>query len=144
MRRLILPACTVALLALLVSTASGKKQDAAKEAGAPAFTTVTEAAFSLRSTKTEDASSFLIGNFAGDQSSGKLVFDGEGSVRRVQQDLSYTSGSYCLVQSEDGAAILWMELDGGEQLYSFSVASPEGGFVLRDASGETETFMPVM
>ena len=142
MRRLFLSICAIALLALLISTASGKKKDVPRAPDAPAFTSVTEASFSLRRTGAEDATSFLVGNFNGEQS-GKLVFDGAGSVRRVRKDLSYVPGTYSLMQSEDGAAILWMELDGGAQLYTFSVASPEGGFILRDANGGEETFLPI-
>ena len=72
-----------------------------------------------------------------------MVFDGAGAVRRVRKDLSYIPGSYSLMQSEDGAVILWMELDAGEQLYIFSIASSEGGFILRDANGIEETFVPI-
>ena len=142
MRRLVLPICAIALLALLISTASGRKKDTAQDPDAPAFTSVTEAAFSLRRTGALDVTSFLVGNFNGERS-GKMAFDGAGAVRQVRKDLSYIPGSYSLVQSEDGAAILWMELDGGEQLYTFSIASPEGGFILRDANGSEETFMPI-
>ena len=142
MRRLFLPICVIALLALLLSAVGGKKKDAPQGADTPAFTSVTEAAFSLRRTGSEDATSFLVGNFYGEQS-GKMFFDGAGSVRRIRTDLSYIPGTYSLMQSEDGAAILRMELDAGEQLYTFSVASPEGGFVLRDAGGAEETFLPM-
>lgn len=142
MRRLILPICAIALLALLLSTAGRKNKDAVQSPDAPAFTSVTEAAFSLRRIGAADATSFLVGSFNGEQS-GKMVFDGAGSVRRVRKDLSYIPGTYSLMQSEDGAAILRMELDAGEQLYTFSVASPEGGFILRDANGAEETFLPL-
>ena len=142
MRRLILPICVIALLALLISTASGKKKDAAQSPDAPAFTSVTEAAFSLRRTGAVDVTSFLVGKFSGERS-GKMDFDGAGSVRQVRKDLSYIPGTYSLMQSEDGAAILRMELDAGELLYAFSIASPEGGFLLRDENGNEETFLPI-
>ena len=144
MRRLVLLICIIGLLALVLSAVGGKKTDAVQTPGAPAFTTVTEAAFSLRRSGAEDATSFLVGSFVGDQSSGKLVFDGAGSVRRIRNDLSYIPGSYTLMQSADGAAVLWMELDNDEALYSFSIASPAGGFTIRNADGETETYLPVM
>ena len=143
MRRLLYPVCVVALLAIILSVAGEKKQSAASDPGAPAFTTVTEAAFSLRRSGAEDATSFLVGSFAAGRSDGKLAFDGAGQVRFVRKDLSYVPGSYSLMQSSDGAAVLLMELDGDEQLYSFSLASPEGGFVLRNANGGEETYLPV-
>ena len=142
MRRLILPICVVALLALLLSVAGGKNKDASPAPDAPAYTTVTEAAFALRRAGAEDATSFLVGNFNGERS-GKMVFDGAGAVRRIRTDLSSISGTYSLMQSADGAAILRLELDRGEQLYTFSIASPEGGFILRDANGTEETFLPI-
>ena len=143
MRRLILPICVIALLAVILSAVNGKKPDAKQETDAPAYSSVTEAAFSLRKSGAEDATSFLVGNYMGERS-GKMIFDGAGQVRQVRKDLSYIPGSYSLMQSADGAAILRMELDRGERLYSFSLASPEGGFTLRDADGVEETFMPTL
>lgn len=143
MRRLILPVCIIALLALVLSAVDGKKENTATAPGAPAYSSVTEAAFSLRKSGAEDATSFLVGSYMGERS-GKLIFDGAGQVRQVRKDLSYIPGSYSLMQSADGAAVLRMELDRGEQLYSFSLASSEGGFKLRDAKGGEETFMPTL
>ena len=141
MRRWILAICVIALLALVLSAVGGKGRDAEQEPDAPAFQTVTEAAFSLRKSGAEDATSFLVGNYMGERS-GKMVFDGAGQVRQIRKDLSYIPGSYSLMQSADGAVILRMELDRGERLYSFSLASPEGGFLLRDENGREETFLP--
>lgn len=143
MRRLILPLCVIALLALVLSAVQGKSRDTVQAVDAPAFQTVTEAAFSLRKSGAEDATSFLVGNYMGERS-GKMIFDGAGQVRQVRKDLSYIPGSYSLMQSADGAAILRMELDRGERLYSFSLASPDGGFTLRDAEGVEETFWPTL
>ena len=143
MRRLILPLCVIALLALVLSAVQGNSREAVQAADAPAYQTVTEAAFSLRVSGAEDATSFLVGNYMGERS-GKMIFDGAGQVRQVRKDLSYIPGSYSLMQSADGAAILRMELDRGERLYSFSLVSPEGGFTLRDAQGVEETFMPTL
>ena len=141
MRRWILTICVIALLAIVLSAVGGKERDAEQETDAPAFQTVTEAAFSLRKSGAEDATSFLVGNYMGERS-GKMVFDGAGQVRQIRKDLSYVPGSYSLMQSADGAVILRMELDRGERLYSFSLASPEGGFLLRDENGREETFLP--
>ena len=141
MKRLLLPICIVALLALLISAINGKgKQPAAEEA--PRFSTVSEAAFSMRSSGSEDATSFLIGTFAGEHGE-KLAFNGTGEVKRVLQNLSSTSGTYSLLQSADGAALLNLSVGGAEKIYAFSIASPEGGFIIRDADGKTETFLPV-
>ncbi len=141
MKRLLLPICIVALLALLISAVAGKGKQAAAE-DAPRFTTVSEAAFSMRSSGAEDATSFLVGTFAGEHGE-KLVFNGRGDVKRVLQNLSSTAGTYSLMQSADGAALLNLSIGGAEKMYAFSIASPDGGFVIRDADGKTETFLPV-
>ena len=82
MKRLLLPICIVALLALLISAFSGKDKPAEAAEETPRFSTVSEAAFSMRSTGSEDATSFLIGSFAGEHGE-KLVFNGKGEVKRV-------------------------------------------------------------
>ena len=96
----------------------------------------------MRSSGSEDATSFLIGTFAGEHGE-KLAFNGTGEVKRVLQNLSSTSGTYSLLQSADGAALLNLSVGGAEKIYAFSIASPEGGFIIRDADGKTETFLPV-
>ena len=140
MKRLLLPICIVALLALLISAVAGKGKQAATDE--PRFSTVSEAAFSMRSSGSEDATSFLVGSFAGEHGE-KLVFNGRGEVKRVLQNLSSTSGTYSLLQSADGAALLDLSIGGAEKIYSFQIASPEGGFIIRDADGKQETFTPV-
>ncbi len=140
MKRLLLPICIVALLALLISAIGGKgKQRVTDE---PRFSTVSEAAFSMRSSGSEDATSFLVGSFAGEHGE-KLVFNGTGEVKRVLQNLSSTRGTYSLLQSADGASLLNLSIGGAEKVYAFNIASPEGGFIIRDADGKTETFTPI-
>ncbi len=142
MKRLLLPICIVALLALVISAFGGKGKPAEKATDAPRFSTVSEAAFSMRSSGSEDATSFLIGTFAGEHGE-KLVFNGAGDVKRVMQNLSSVAGTYSLLQSADGATILNLSIGGAEKIYAFTIASPDGGFTIRDADGNTETFTPV-
>ena len=142
MKRLLLPICIVALLALLISAFSGKDKPAEAAEETPRFSTVSEAAFSMRSTGSEDATSFLIGSFAGEHGE-KLVFNGKGEVKRVLQNLSSTTGTYSLLQSSDGASILNLSIGGAEKIYAFTIASPDGGFTIRDTDGNSETFAPV-
>ena len=140
MKRILLPVFVIALAVLLISAISGKGKPAED---APRIVTVSEAAFSMRSTGAEDATSFLVGSFAGEHGE-KLMFSGAGEVKRVLQNLSSVTGSYSLLQSADGAVILSLDIAGAEKLYAFSLASPEGQFTIRDADGNTETFTPVL
>ena len=48
-----------------------------------------------------------------------------------------------LLQSSDGAALLELSIGNAEKIYSFTVASPEGGFIIRDTDGNEETFVPL-
>ena len=60
------------------------------------------------------------------------------------QNLSSVTGDYSLLQSTDGAVILDLNIGGSAKLYAFAIASPEGGFIITDQDGNTETFLPVM
>ena len=145
MRKLLLPICIVALLILLLSGVIGKGKDREKPAPVettPAFTTVSEAAFSMRSTGSEEATSFLVGSFAGEHGE-ELVFDGAGEVKRVTQSLSVAKGTYQLLQSSAGASLLTLSIGGAEKTYTFEIASQDGGFTIRDEDGNAETFLPV-
>ena len=141
MRKLLLPICIVLLAALLLPVIAGKAKSAGSAAEAPQITTVSQAAFSMRSSGAEDATSRLVGCYTGEHGE-KLNFDGDGEVRRIGQNLSAVEGSYTLLQSSDGASILDMDL-GGQKLYSFAFTSQEGAFTLTDTEGGTETFTPV-
>lgn len=140
MKRLLLPICIVALAIVLITAAGGKGKTAA--ADEPRFSTVSEAAFSMRSSGSEDATSFLVGGFTGEKGE-KLVFNGGGEVKRVLQNLSSATGTYSLLQSTDGASLLTLNIAGAEKVYAFVIASPDGGFTIRDADGNAETFTPV-
>jgi hypothetical protein len=110
MKKLLLPICIIALALLLFSALKDKTATPGEDA--PRVTSVSEAAFSMRSSGSEDATSRLVGSYKGEDGE-KLVFNGSGELRRVSQNLSMVTGSYQLLQSSDGAAILDMELDGG-------------------------------
>ena len=139
MKRLLLPICIIALAALLLS-ALGDRNKGGEEA--PRFTTVSEAAFSMRLSGAEDATSYLVGSYAGEQGE-KLCFSGDGEVRRVLQNLSAVEGGYSLLQSADGASILRLNYSDDAQIYAFRIVSPEGQFTLTDQQGKTETYTPV-
>ncbi len=139
MKRLLLPICIVALVAILLSAVGGKEKAAKTE---PRFSTVSEAAFSMRSSGAEDATSFLVGSFTGEHGE-KLVFSGTGEVKRVMQNLSSVTGTYSLLQSTDGASILSLDIAGASKIYAFMLSSPDGAFTIRDADGNGETFTPV-
>lgn len=141
MKKLLLPIIIIAFAAILITAVGGKGKRAAA-AEAPRFSTVSEAAFSMRSSGSEDATSFLVGSFAGEHGE-KLVFNGSGEVKRVLQNLSATTGSYSLMQSADGAALLELNIGNAEKIYAFTVAAPDGGFIIRDADGNSETFTPL-
>ena len=140
MKKLLLPICIIALALLLFSAVKGKTAKPGQDA--PSVTSVSEAAFSMRSSGSSDATSRLVGSYKGEDGE-KLVFNGTGEVKRVAQNLSSVTGRYTLLQSADGAAILDLELNGGNALYSFVISSPEGNFTLTDGDGAAKTFTPV-
>ena len=140
MRRWLLLICIVALAAVLLSAVGGNKQ--APAADEPRFTTVSEAAFSMRASGATDATSRLVGSYAGEHGE-KLLFSGAGEVKRVMQNLSSVTGTYSLLQSADGAAILDLNIGNGQKLYSFCFSSPEGVFTITDEDGAAQTFTPV-
>ena len=140
MKKILLPVLIIALVALLLSSVSGKTGKAGDPA--PQVTSVSEAAFSMRATGATDVSTRLVGNFVGENGL-KLCFSGSGEVKRVAQNLNSTMGRYALLQSQSGAAILELEMDGGKTLYSFALASPDGDFTLTDGNGAARTFSPV-
>lgn len=139
MKKLLLPFCIIVVIAVLFSV-GGRKQGG--DSAVPQFSDVSEAAFSMRSSGSEDATSFLVGSFTGEHGQ-KMSFSGDGEAKKIAQNLSSESGTYSLLQSTDGAAILRMDIAGASNLYSFRIASPEGGFVLTDSRGAEETFIPV-
>ena len=61
MKKLLLPICIIALAALLLSAVNGKSPKSGD--AAPKVTSVSEAAFSMRSSGSTDISSRLVGNF---------------------------------------------------------------------------------
>ena len=145
MRKVLLSICIIALAVLVLTAVTGKSKapaPAAPAGDAPRFSSVSEAAFSMRSTGSQDATTRLVGSFT-DSHGEKYNFSGYGEVKRIAQNLSSVEGNYTLLQSADGAAILDMSLDGKEAIYSFNLASPEGHFTLTDSSGATETFTPI-
>ena len=145
MRKVLLSICVIALAVLVLAAVAGKTKAPAEAVSAgdgPRFTSVSEAAFSMRSTGSENATSRLVGSFL-DEHGEKYVFNGFGEVKRVAQNLSSVTGSYTLLQSADGAAILDMTVNGEQAIYSFAITSPEGQFTLTDANGGTEIFTPV-
>ncbi len=139
MKKLILGICAVMLVVFLIS-GGGKK---AGDAAAPKTLTVSEAAFSVRNSKSEDATSFLVGRFAAEDGT-QLSFDGQGEVREIAANLVAEIGRCSLTQSDDGAVIFWMELGGESRLFAFQLAAPDGSFILTDANGNTETYTPVI
>lgn len=144
MKKVILSICIIALAVLVLTAVAGRTSapEAAATGDGPRFTSVSEAAFSMRSTGAENATSRLVGSFTGERGE-KYCFDGSGEVKRYAQNLSSVKGNYSLLQSADGAAILNLSLNGEEKIYSFALASPEGQFTLKDAGGATETLTPV-
>ena len=139
MKKLVLAVCAVMLVVLLV-TGGGKK---AADGTSPEILSVSEAAFSIRNSESVDATSFLVGRYTKENGE-RLSFDGQGEVRKIAVNLVTEVGSCTLMQTDSGAAILRMDMDNGVELYSFKILSPEGGFVLTDEDGNTQTYTPVV
>lgn len=137
MKRLLWPICIVLIAIVLFSGFSGAEDMAPQD-----LSSVSEAAFAMRTSGYEDVTSFLVGNFVGD-SGMKLRFDGVGGVTETSPSLDLRSGTAVLTQSQGGAALLQLSIDGTPQLYSFQLVSAEGAFTLTDAEGNSETFQPL-
>jgi len=101
--------------------------------------TLAEAAFRVRTEKTVDATSFLVGSFLRDDGN-KFFFDGHGAMTQYSVNLTQTVGTYSLTEAEDGAAVVRMDLGGGPALYNFKLTSPEGVFTLTDKANVGHTY----
>ncbi len=112
------------------------------KSGDPADITVADAAFSLRTQSRADATGFLVGKFQSTDGT-RLIFDGKGGVKRVDQSYAETDGTCTLTQSADGAAVLRLTLGDAVTLATFRLASEDGAFTLTDASGAAATYTPV-
>lgn len=112
------------------------------KSGDPADITVADAAFSLRTQSRADATGFLVGKFQSADGT-RLIFDGKGGVKRVDQSYAETDGTCTLTQSADGSAVLRLTLGDAVTLATFRLASEDGAFTLTDAAGTTATYTPV-
>lgn len=139
MKRLLIPVCIILIAIVVISGVGGK--DGAKDVARPV--SVEEAAFAMRTSKTEDATSFLVGRFAREDGE-HLSFNGSGEVQRISANLVTETGECQLTQADDGSAILKMRFDGELTMYSFRLASPEGQFTLTDADGAVTTYTPYL
>lgn len=104
-----------------------------------------EAAFSIPSSisGSKDVSSFLIGEFDGDDGT-HLSLDGQGHVKLTRGIGFVQSGSYTLLQQNDGSAMLRFVFDTGEELYAFALCSDCGEFILADKDGNETKYTPVL
>ncbi len=104
-----------------------------------------EAAFSIPSSisGSKDVSSFLIGEFNGDDGT-HLSLDGQGHVKLTRGIGFVQSGSYTLLQQNDGSAMLRFVFDTGEELYAFALCSDCGEFILADKGGNETKYTPVL
>ncbi len=112
------------------------------KSGDPADITVADAAFSLRTQSRADATGFLVGKFQSADGT-RLIFDGKGGVKRVDQSYAETDGTCTLTQSADGSAVLRLTLGDAVTLATFRLASEDGAFTLTDAADTTATYTPV-
>lgn len=138
MKRLLWPVCVVLIAIVLFSGFIGTENGVTQDPDS-----VSEAAFAMRTSDCEDVTGFLVGRFDGDKGT-RLRFDGVGGVWETSASLETREGSAVLTQSEGGAALLQLRLDGTLRLYTFRLASAEGDFVLTDADGNSETFQPLL
>lgn len=140
MKRLLWPICVVLIAIVLFSGFSGTDDGIG---GMQDSLSVSEAAFAMRTSSSEDVTSFLVGRFAGDKGT-TLRFDGVGGVSEISVGLVIREGTAILTQSEGGAALLQLSIDDTLQLYTFQLVSAEGAFTLTDANGDSETFQPIL
>lgn len=137
MKRLFWPVCVV-LVAIIVFSGFG---GAGSDGQAQDSFSVSEAAFAVRTSGSEDVTSFLVGRFQGDQGT-SLRFDGVGGVWETGSNLVSREGSVTLSQSGNGATLLQLRFDGVSLLYTFRLESAAGDFSLTDVSGNCELFAP--
>lgn len=104
-----------------------------------------EAAFSIPSSisGSKDITSFLIGEFEGEDGT-HLSVDGQGHAKLTRGVGFVQSGSYTLLQQNDGSAMLRFVFEDGEELYAFALVSESGDFVIADADGNETKYSPVL
>jgi len=104
-----------------------------------------EAAFSMPSSVTgaKDSTSFLVGEFDGEDGS-HISVDGKGAIKLIGADGLVRSGKYTLVQQPDLSAMIQFSFDGGDELYVFALVSENGEFELTDDNGKTVKYTPVL
>ena len=103
-----------------------------------------EAAFTMPSSVTgaKDATSFLVGEFDGEDGS-HISVDGKGNIRVTKDGLT-RSGRYALRQQPDLSAMIQFSFEDGDELYMFSLVSEIGEFSLTDDSGKSVKYTPVI
>ncbi len=104
-----------------------------------------EAAFNMPSSISgaSDATSFLVGEFDGDDGS-HISVDGKGSLKLIGSEGIVRSGKYTLLQQSDLSAMIRFTFDNEEELYIFALASELGEFTLTDADGNVIKYSPVI
>ena len=136
MKKLVVAVCAVMLVVLILFGGQTGKSPA------PDILSVSEAAFSIRNSASEDATWAIVGRFEAEDGS-RLSFDGCGTVNDIAVNLTMKTGHYTALQTEN-AMVLRMEFDGAEKLYSVGLASPNGGFILTDVDGNSVTYYPIL
>ncbi len=140
MKRFAFGVLAVCMVVLLVVSLNGGFNDVEKQ-----NINYNEAAFTMPKSLTgaKDITSFLIGDFVGDDGS-KLSFDGMGSMRRIGADGMVITGSYALLQQSDGSVMAHFVFEAGEEFYGFSLVSELGEYILQNEDGKSIKYAPIL
>ena len=140
MKRFAVGVLAVCMVVLLVVSLNGGFNDVEAE-----NINYNEAAFTMPKSLTgaQDVTSFLVGDFEGDDGS-KLSFDGMGSMRRIGSDGIVIAGSCSLLQQSDGSIMAHFTFEEGEEYYGFSLVSEIGEFVIQNEAGKIIIYTPVV
>ena len=104
-----------------------------------------EAAFTMPASVTgaKDSTSFLVGEFDGEDGS-HISVDGKGNIKFTPSEGLVRSGKYTLLQQKDLSVMIRLSFDNEELHYIFKLVSESGEFSLTDANGNAVIYKPVI
>ena len=140
MKKIAIGMLAICMVVLLVVSLNGGFDDVEKN-----DIKFNEAAFTMPTSVTgaKDATSFLVGEFRGEDGS-HISVDGSGSLKLTDADGIVRSGKYTLLQQSDLSAMIRFTFEGGEEVYAFALVSESGEFTLTNEAGDAVKYTPVL
>ncbi len=136
MKKTLAAVLVIAAVICIVYFAGGGKNDKDASVGTPNINIAAET-ISAAGTISKNATSFLVGTFAGSDGS-EIFFDGIGTYRNGSD-----SGEYTLTDNGGNTGTLSLTSSGKVSLYSFQLISGEGEFSLVSADRDAVDYSPI-